>query len=208
MSTDNNRNKLLFPLSKVDPDDTKIDLTCSSAKIILLYLRKKLGEETTQKLIYETGMNLDYLENRNNWISFPYYCRLLAKVTEYIKDPNALFEAGTFASEDSCYGPVQAFITRALNVTTMYKLAIQLARRFSHLGEIKLLKTTHNSCTVQSIFHKHKQDRNNCICFQGVFAAIPRVHGLPIAKVKDIQCMCDGADSCIYEFKCAETPNR
>ena len=53
-------------------------------------------------------MNLGYLENRNNWISYGYFCELLAKLVEYTGDSRAPFIAGTYSTKKGCYDALES----------------------------------------------------------------------------------------------------
>ena len=67
----------IYPISKVNPEDTKMELCCAVAKMVLAYFRDQYGQAELEQFIFRSKMNIDYLESRNNWMSFSYFCRLL-----------------------------------------------------------------------------------------------------------------------------------
>ena len=72
----------IYPISKVDPNNTKIELNCRTVKPSLFYFEERYGRKKLEEFIYDMKMNLEYLENRDNWVSYDYFCRLLAKLVE------------------------------------------------------------------------------------------------------------------------------
>ncbi len=190
-----------YPISKLDPNDTKIELNCRTVKPILLYFEEKYGREKLEEFIIATRMNLEYLENRNNWVSYDYFCRLLEKLVEYTGDPRAPFKAGTFATRKECFDVIETFLSRLGNPAGAYRLGVEIGPRYTKIGELKMLKLKRNSCVISATYYKkYGQTKNNCLNLQGIFASIPTFWGLPMAKVKEKQCAVEGAGSCVYQF--------
>lgn len=191
----------LYPISKLDTDDTKIELTCRATRTIIVYFEEKYGREKLEEFIYDTKMNLEYLEDQNNWISYKYFCRLLAKLVEYTNDPQAPFIAGTYSTKKQCYGMVESFITRFATPSSLYKLLAETSKRHAKIADIKIIDCKKTSCTFIFHYHKdYKQDKNNCLNIQGMLASVPPFWNLPLAKVKHIQCAINGGDTCVYQL--------
>jgi len=189
----------LYPVSKINSSDTKIELNCRSIKAVLLYFEETYGREKLEEFICSTNMNLDYLEDRSNWISYEYWCRLLAKLVEYTRDPNAPFYAGAYAVRKECFGTLEIFFARLGTPNTAYKLIADFTPRYSKLGESQISDLRRNSCIITvRYFDKFKQDKNNCLNLQGIYASIPTFWHLPLAKVKHTKCAVGNA--CIYEI--------
>ena len=58
-------NNKSYPVSKIDPNDTKIELNCRTVRPVLLYFEENYGREELEKFICETKMNTQYLESMN-----------------------------------------------------------------------------------------------------------------------------------------------
>ena len=201
----------IYPISKIDPNDTKIELNCRTVKSTLLYFEEKYGRKKLEEFIYDTKMNLDYLEDRNNWISYDYFCRLLAKLVEYTNDPKAPFIAGTYSTKNQkeLYGSLGRFYSRLNSPSTTYKLIVEFASRCTKINEFRISNLKKNSCTISLRFSgNYKQDKNNCLNVQGLLASFPTMWGLPLAKVRETRCAAEGGDSCIYEISWRNRPSR
>ncbi len=146
-------------------------------------------------------MNLAYLENQHHWTSFDYFCRLLRKLVEYTGDPRVPFFAGTYTCKKETFGALSNIARRLGTPGTMYKFIAELTPRYSKVGKLKMLELKNTSCTmVLNMLPGYTQDKNNCINMQGIFASIPSLWDLPMAKVKEIQCAAEDADSCVYQI--------
>ncbi|MFH1505096.1 MAG: ATP-binding protein [Candidatus Omnitrophota bacterium] len=197
-----------YPLSKVSHSDTKIEVSCRSVNPALLYFEEKYGHQKLNEFISDTKMNLSYLEDKQNWVSYEYWCRLLEKLIEYTDNPNAPFIAGTYSAKKKSYGSLETFYSRLGTPAATYKLLAEFSVRYNKIIDkwnVKDLKR--NSCTiVLRYFDNYKQNRNNCLNVQGGLASIPNLFNLPLAKIKHPRCAAEGADSCVYEISWVNRP--
>ncbi|MBU0683631.1 MAG: hypothetical protein KJ864_05025 [Candidatus Omnitrophica bacterium] len=191
----------MYPITKVSADNTKTELNCRNTKPILLYFEEKYGREKLKDFIRGTEMNLDYLENPNNWVSYSYYCGLLAKLVEYTSDPRAPFTAGLYTTRNECYGALANIVKRFGTPASTYKLIAEMTSRYSKLGMFNISNIRKNSCTITTTYYEQfKQDKNNCLNVQGIFSSIPTFWNLPLAKVKELKCAALGDEVCEYEI--------
>jgi len=187
----------IFPISKVDPKDTKIEVNCRSIKPILVYFEEKYGSGKLEDFIYSTKMDIGYLEDRNNWVSYEYFCGLLDALVRYTGDPMSPFVAGTYGTKRECFGGVANLFMQLGSPGTAYKMIVDLTHTVSKVGRLKMVELNRNNCTITLLDH-HRQVRNNCLIFQGLLSAVPTLWNLPPATVKEVQCSIKGGDSCIY----------
>ncbi len=151
--------------------DTRIELNCGSVKGLLLYFSEKYGREELARFIQGTGMDLDYIEDASNWISYEYWCRLLRALVEYTGDPRSPFDVSRFTALKGCYGAIQLFCTRLGTPSSTYRLMVQHASRYNKIGELEAADLKKNSCVLTVRYHApYRQDKNNCLNLQGIFA--------------------------------------
>jgi signal transduction histidine kinase len=198
----------LYPMSKVDPADTRMDLICVSVRLVLVYLHERYTPAVVDEFIFQTNMNRDYLEDNSNWISLPYYYKLLDKLVEFTGNPNAPFEAGLYASERNCLGALNLLVAQLGTTASMYRISAQMHPRWSKVNEWKLLKMDRNTARISVRNFSLPQNKNNCLCIKGVLASMPKTFGLPPAQVIETECACDGANACIYEIAWITPPKR
>ena len=197
---DNTGERLIYPMSRVDPADTRTELFCGLSKMVFLYFRDRYGEKELEKFVYNTRMNLDYAMDRTNWVSASYIFRLLDALVEYTGDPRSAFEAGTYSCRSNYLGPLALVCARFFTVQGAFKFTANSAELWSKVNEWKLEEMGRHSCVVSVKNTCYPQNKNNCLCIQGTLAALPRLHNQPRASVKEVKCACEGADRCVYHI--------
>lgn len=196
-------------VSKVGSYKTRIEISCRSAKALLVYFEKKYGREELKKFVNKTGMPLEYLENENNWLLFSYYTSLFDEFVNYVGNPNLLFEAGTYVARPDVYGSLYFVFRVVADPSLSYKNIVKFAHTFSKASEAALMELKKNKAVINVHYlNGFIQTVNNCRFVQGNYASIPTVWGLPLAKVNHPKCQAKGDDSCVYEITWVNKPSR
>ena len=60
----------------------KPELSGIAMKTPLNYIEERFGKDVLEKFLDETGMDLEYFEDHNNWISFEYAHSIFRKIVE------------------------------------------------------------------------------------------------------------------------------
>ncbi len=200
--------EVIYPLSKVDPGDTRLELKCVVVKPVLRYLEDRLGSKDMRRIIAETGMNLGYLEDSSNWVSYAYFTRLLARVVQVTGDPQAPFEAARKYTDIHSYRIVGGFLRHLGTPREMYVLVVRFHTLWTKVNDWRLEKIGRRSCTICVRPRIYPQDKNNCLAVQGSLATVPCHFGLPAAEVFEERCACDGSEECVYRIRWMNPPRR
>ncbi len=72
----------------------KPDLSGIAMKTPLNYLEERFGEEALDRFLSETGMDREYFEVHNNWISFAYAHKIFRKIVELANDEEVCLDVG------------------------------------------------------------------------------------------------------------------
>ncbi|MFH1878284.1 MAG: ATP-binding protein [Candidatus Omnitrophota bacterium] len=196
-----------YPISRISAEDTRIELNCRPVKAVMLYFEERYGRAELEKFILGMNMNMDYLEDRNNWISFDWYCRLLGKLVEYTGDAKAPFDAGTYAAKRECYGTLEKFYLRLLSPGSTYRALVENSHRCAKIARWEITDLKSNSCVITIKYSgEYRQDKNNCLNLRGILASVPTEWGLPPAKVKHNVCAVQGAEACVYQVSWRNRP--
>ena len=187
-------------------DKASFDLSCMAIKPVLVYIEKRFGKEELKKFVIETGMDLDYLEDKDNWISFDYYNAFLEKLVIFTGNPDVAYETGRYFS--------YSFFNYMLNILKLvstpliaFKKAAEYSSLYTRIGKFEYTSTGNSKGILKYvIFPGHTQSKLNCDAIKGLYAAFPSMWGLPPAKIKEIQCQAEGADSCVYEISYMKNP--
>lgn len=207
MFSDRKRIMKSYPLVKVDPADTAMELKCSCAATVLGYIDASYSVEKKEQLVFESGMNLEYLEDARNWISYAYFNRLLKAMVDLSGNPRAAFDAGRQYTNIDSYGNMARFLIHLLTPGATYNLMVRHNSLWNKIGEWEMLSFRRGECVIRnSNYSKYKQEKLNCLCIQGGLEAIPRIFGLPFAQVEELECACDGHPACVYRIKWVQMP--
>jgi PAS domain S-box-containing protein len=200
------KDDIVFPLSDVSPEDTRMELACGSVKMALLYLEENYGTSFTSKLLSATRMNRSYVENPRNWVSMEYYYRFLDEMVKQTGDPEAPMKTGAYAIRPDCFGTMSTLLVRLGTVRGTYYLLSKLYHFLGHTQIWKYKPTGPTSCIFSVHMSKLRQTKNNCMAIKGAMAQLPVLHGCPPAVIKHASCICDGAPACVYEISWIEKP--
>jgi signal transduction histidine kinase len=192
----------------INPENTKIELNVRSIRTFLPGFEDLYGKKELIKFIEGTGMPLDYFNDENNWISFDYYCKVLNALVDYTGGTDIPYKFGLSAGKSKSWGIIKTIITSFTTCAFTYKTVISLSPRWTKVGKFRFINLKKNSAILELRLRDDlKQVKNNCLLgVQSQLASIPTYYNLPPAKIREIQCAAEGADSCIYDISWRNPP--
>ena len=72
----------------------KPELSGIAMKTPLNYIEDRFGKDVLEKFLGDTGMNLEYFGDHNNWISFEYAHSIFRKIVELSGNEDVCLEVG------------------------------------------------------------------------------------------------------------------
>jgi two-component system sensor histidine kinase/response regulator len=151
------------------------------------------------------SVSRDYLLNESNYYSHEFNLFLNEFARDISGDPSFHFHRGLNSIPGAAVKLVRPFALRQV-----YALVPRLTARMTN-ADIRVTRTAQDSAVIQ--WHPGRQLAKlppgihrryihmACQAYQGVFAAIPRVHSnRPLARIKENQCLLRGDDCCEWEF--------
>ncbi|MEW5814845.1 MAG: ATP-binding protein, partial [Spirochaetota bacterium] len=156
------------------------------------------------QIVEPLGLNLSFLRNTKNWVSYDYYNRLLVKLVEVTGDerapgkapfsmkPQEAYEYLLYATYTTLWSGSPRWPYRIIFKSDFYT-------RWTKIGTFEVVSSSANSMKLKlTLKNGYKQTRYNCDVVQGLLSSIPGGMGLPPAKVTELQCAVNGSESCIY----------
>lgn len=193
----------------ISPDKTKIELNCRTISSSLLFFKEKYGTDELKSFVEKTGMRLDYLQDESNWVSFDYFISFLNALVEYTGDEDSPFKAGTYATQKGIWRVLQNIFASFGTIRGGYKLISSYASKFNKVGLLDIIELGRNRARIAiKYFEGYNQHGYNCRNLQGQLASIPKYYGMPLARINELQCSAEGAESCIYELTWINRPRR
>jgi signal transduction histidine kinase len=181
---------------------TKQELNCKIMRTMLNYVVEHKGEEYARDFIRAVDLDENYIRNENNWVSFETYTRGCEYVKHAFGDPHVLYKIGIYSfSNVENFGTIARMALRLLTPNAIFKKTAEIANHAVKFGKYKVNEFDKNRMVLEFRnglnypFFQH-----NCDYRIGLFAGIPQLFGLPIAKHRHLKCMAHGDDRCEYEF--------
>jgi signal transduction histidine kinase len=192
----------------INPANTKMELNVRTLRNFFSGFEKLYGKEELSKFIKGTGMPLDYFDDENNWISHNYYCIILDALVAYTGSIEIAYKFGLTAATNMSWGIIATILKGFASCTYAYKTVISLSPRWQKVSDTRFIMLKKNKATIEFRYiNNFKQTKNNCLIgIQSQLASIPMHWNLPPAKIKELQCAAEGADSCIYELSWRNPP--
>ncbi len=180
----------------------KQDLSCKIIRTMLAYARTHRGDSAVDTMVRVSGLPAEHLMNENNWVSFAVYTVLCDSMKELFNDPEIMYRVGLFTfSNPNNFGTMAKLGISLLNPHNLYGRVPAIANQAVRFGQYEIVELESNRLQLQFRnlpgypFHKH-----NCNYRLGLFAGIPQLFALPVARHREIECVEWGHDRCVYEF--------
>lgn len=169
----------------------------------LLYsFEDEFGRDELRSVIESIGLPLEYFEDEKNWITGDHYLLLLEKFKHYTGDSRIAFKYGLNTIKYlKGWGVIIKVISSMATPSVLFKRVVQNIHRWGKTATLKLRELKESRAEIElTINDGFRFNKNMCLHIQGQMASIPTLWGLPYAKVTELQCISQGADSCIYRF--------
>lgn len=181
---------------------TKQELTCKLIRTMLNYVAEQKGEACAKDFIKAIGLDEAYIRNENNWVSFETYnlgCEFIKKV---FNDDKVFYKIGLYSfSNTDNFGTMARMALRLLTPSAIFRKTAEIANHAVKFGKYKVNDFDRNRMVLEfKNAPNYPFYQYSCDLRIGLFAGIPQLFGLPIAKHRHLKCVAFGDDRCEYEF--------
>jgi len=185
------------------------EISCSNTKAIIEYVSDHKGLPYSALLddldpfIDGIPRPVDYLRDRNNWISCAVAAKLYERARIILNDENAAFKIAKYAVENTTLGYVQGILVKALWSS---KVALKHAQKINDKWarnkkvEIVSIKGTEGIVRLHWNAGMHVT-KDFCLMNQGVYTYLPSIWGGKPLMFEETACFFDGAPYCEYHLK-------
>ena len=181
---------------------TKQELNCKIIRTMLNYVLERKGESCAKEFVQAVDLDEAYIRNENNWVSFDTYTRGCEFIKKVFDDETVFYKIGIYSfSKPDNFGTMARMALRLLTPNAIFKKTAEIANHAVKFGKYKVTEFDKNRMVLEFKnapnypFYQH-----NCDYRIGLFAGIPQLFGLPIAKHRHLKCVSKGDDRCEYEF--------
>jgi signal transduction histidine kinase len=150
----------------------------------------------------------EYLTDNKKWILHKYTKIMYKRLNDMLDNPNGCFEAGLFSSRTNSLGIIDILAKLFLNPTTGYKHCESISWKFNRIYRMTPEEVTKTKAIIKvKYFPEFEAIKEGCDYTKGILTTSPVRWKLPKAKITELQCQTEGADSCIYEINYKEKRN-
>jgi signal transduction histidine kinase len=181
---------------------TKQELNCKIIRTMLNYILERKGEASARDFIKAVDLDENYIRNENNWVSFETYTRGCEFTKRLFQDEKVLYKIGIYSfSNPENFGTMARMALRLLTPNAIFKKTAEIANHAVKFGKYRVTEFDKNRMVLEfRNAPKYPFYQHNCDYRIGLFAGIPQLFGLPIAKHRHLKCVSKGDDRCEYEF--------
>ncbi|MBL7994079.1 GAF domain-containing protein [bacterium] len=181
---------------------TKQELNCKIIRTMLNYVLERKGEPCAKEFIQAIDLDEAYIRNENNWVSFDTYTRGCEFIKKVFNDETVFYKIGIYSfSKPENFGTMARMALRLLTPNAIFKKTAEIANHAVKFGKYRVKEFNKNRMVLEfKNMPNYPFYQHNCDYRLGLFAGIPQLFGLPIAKHRHLKCVSKGDDRCEYEF--------
>ena len=181
---------------------TKQELTCKLIRTMLNYVAQQKGESCAKDFIKAIDLDEEYIRNENNWVSFETYIRGCDYIKKVFGDDNVFYKIGLFSfSNPENFGTMARMALRLLTPSAIFRKTAEIANHAVKFGKYRVTDFNKNRMVLEfKTLPNYPFYQSSCDLRIGLFAGIPQLFGLPVAKHRHLKCVSKGDDCCEYEF--------
>jgi putative nucleotidyltransferase with HDIG domain len=182
--------------------DAIAEISCRPLRCMIVTFRAQKGEAALLSSLEsaDVPLPLAFLENENNWVSFALAQRILDQLSTDSGSPDFPRLAGLSLATPDVLGLAHSALKAFGNPRQAYQRLIENSPQYNRVGafDLRLLGRTR----LQIEYRSKVVEPNHRFCEfrQGNLQSLPRIWGLPMARVTERTCQTRGDECCSYQF--------
>jgi diguanylate cyclase (GGDEF)-like protein len=185
------------PADTTEPRET----SGATTNLVLRYVRELGGDRAVADMLALAGVphTVESLQDPSTWVSYATRLRLFEAATAVLGDPRTAFEIGATGLSHGVHPAIVPLLRAFGSPGEVYRQLPLTVPKFTATSTMDAVECGDASATIRCTLHAgHAPSRLDCEYAQGLFAAVPRMFGLPRAHIEHDECASDGYPACIY----------
>ncbi|MDX6639982.1 MAG: hypothetical protein QOF12_993, partial [Solirubrobacteraceae bacterium] len=175
-----------------------------TSALLLAYLERVGGQEAIDEVLRRCGLEgcESALRDESCWFSFETKIALFEASAAVLDDPDFLDGMAAMALDLNVAGALKVALRTLGTPQFVYRNIVRANARFngSHQMEMLAVGDGHARIAFREIGGGRRFHPLDCRYTQALLPIVPRLFGLPDARVSHGECMADGADACVYDL--------
>jgi diguanylate cyclase (GGDEF)-like protein/putative nucleotidyltransferase with HDIG domain len=143
------------------------------------------------------------LRDENCWFSWETKIALLEATADVLDDPDFLVEMAAMALDMKVAGGLKVALRTLGSPQLVYRSVVRANARFNGSHAMELISVGRGQARTRfvDIAGTGRFHHLDCEYSAAMLSIVPELFGLPRAQLTHVQCVGDGADSCVYELR-------
>jgi diguanylate cyclase (GGDEF)-like protein/putative nucleotidyltransferase with HDIG domain len=176
-----------------------------TSALLLAFLDRTGGPTAVAEVLGRCGLSACEVELRdeNCWFSWQTKIELFEATAAVLENPGFLTEMAGLALDLKVAGGLKVALRTLGSPQLVYRSVVRANARFngSHAMELISIGGGHARTRFVDISGARRFHRLDCEYSAALLSMIPELFGLPRAQLTHLECVGDGADSCVYELR-------
>ncbi len=179
-----------------------------TSALLLAYLDRNGGPDAVGEVLCRCGLSdhEDELRDENCWFSWQTKIELFEATAQVLDNPGFLVEMATMALDLNVAGGLKVALRTLGSPQLVYRSIVRANTRFNGSHAMELMAVGRGQARIRfaDISEERRFHHLDCEYSAAMLSIVPELFGLPRAQLTHLECVGDGADSCVYELRWRE----
>jgi diguanylate cyclase (GGDEF)-like protein/putative nucleotidyltransferase with HDIG domain len=179
-----------------------------TSALLLAYLDRMGGPPAVAEVLGRCGLAgcEAELRDENCWFSWHTKISLFEATADVLDNPGFLVEMATLSLDLKVAGGLKVALRTLGSPQLVYRSIVRANARFngSHAMELISVGRGHAQTSFFDISGERRFHKLDCEYSAAMLSVVPELFGLPRAQLTHLDCVGDGADSCVYDLRWRE----
>jgi diguanylate cyclase (GGDEF)-like protein len=174
-----------------------------TTRLVLGFVRDHADDAAVARVVARAAITIPLaeLERDATWISYDARIRLFQAAVDELTDvPDVMFQIGGSGLAQTMNAPVVTMLRALGSPRDVFAQLPRAVPKFSTTSTMAMVEVGASHAVIDYRLHDgYAHSRLDCQYAQGLFSLVPKIFGLPPARVVHDHCQSDGHPSCHYE---------
>jgi diguanylate cyclase (GGDEF)-like protein/putative nucleotidyltransferase with HDIG domain len=176
-----------------------------TSALLLAYLDREGGANAVADVLQRCGLSgcEAELRDENCWFSWQTKIALFEASAEVLQNPGFLLDMATLALDLRVAGGLKVALRTLGSPQIVYRSIVRANARFNGSHAMELISIGRGQTRIRfvEISGERRFHHLDCEYSAAMLSIVPELFGLPRAQLTHLECVGDGADSCVYELR-------
>jgi diguanylate cyclase (GGDEF)-like protein len=179
-----------------------------TSALVLAYLDRTGGPDAVAEVLHRCGLSGSEAELRdeNCWFSWETKIALFEATAHVLGNPGFLADMAALALDMKVAGGLKVALRTLGSPQLVYRSVVRANARFNGSHEMELISIGDGQARIRfvDISGERRFHHLDCEYSAAMLRIVPELFGLPRAQLTHVECVGDGADSCVYDLRWRE----